>query len=266
MNAITELAFRGAKRVRVFGSHDKPLFLAADIGDVLEITNIRMAVSRLPEWCRGCDVTVSDGTSETQGRARKTQKMSTVTEAGVYRLVFSSQKPQAEEFTRWVTEEVLPAIRLHGRYEIEQQAKKLAFAHFLTELPDAYRRTFPDDWFEAILGVWGLDYVKARTPGFVGKVINEFVYDSLMDGLPSELKARRTACGQDDAKLHQFLLTEAKDRLKEHLIATKTIALNCQGRPNDFKESFDRVFRGKNQLLLALNAGKKARASIVRVA
>jgi len=85
-----------------------------------------------------------------------------VTEAGLYRLIFRSDKPQAEKFRRWV----------------------------FTEVPATWRRTFKDEWFEAILGVWGLDYVKAKTPGFIGKVINEFVYEALISGLPAELKAR----------------------------------------------------------------------------
>lgn len=258
MNAITELSFRGAKRVRVFGTHEKPLFIAADVCDILDITHNRDAVYRLPAACKGASVVVDATSGEHGSRARKTQEMATLTEAGVYRLIFTSRKPQAEEFMRWVTEEVLPAIRLNGRYEVEEQARRLAFQHFLTEVPSTWRRTFKDDWFEAILGVWGLDYVKARTPGFVGKVINEFVYDALVQGLPTELKSRRAECGKDASKLHQFLVVEAREKLSEHLAVTKALALNCQGKPDEFRESFDRVFRGRNQLLLALT-GSRAR-------
>jgi hypothetical protein len=45
------------------------------------------------------------------------QELSTVSESGLYRLIFSSRKPQAQAFRRWVTQEVLPAIRRTGRYE-----------------------------------------------------------------------------------------------------------------------------------------------------
>lgn len=254
MNAITELSFRGAKRVRVFGTHEKPLFLAADVAEILEISKSRDAVARLPKTCTGAPVVVDGSLGP--------REMSTLTEAGAYRLIFTSRKPQAEEFMRWVTEEVLPSIRLHGRYEVEEQARRLAFQHFLTEVPSTWRHTFKDDWFEAILGVWGLDYVKARTPGFVGKVINEFVYDALVQGLPTELKSRRAECGKDASKLHQFLVVEAREKLSEHLAVTKALALNCQGKPDEFRESFDRVFRGRNQLLLALTGSRaKRRAS-----
>lgn len=42
-----------------------------------------------------------------------------ITESGVYALIFGSELPQAKEFKRWVTSEVLPAIRKHGMYAID---------------------------------------------------------------------------------------------------------------------------------------------------
>lgn len=45
------------------------------------------------------------------------QEMLFVNEANLYRTIFQSKKPEAEQFTDWVTEEVLPAIRKTGRYE-----------------------------------------------------------------------------------------------------------------------------------------------------
>lgn len=48
--------------------------------------------------------------------------MSTVNEAGLYNLVLGSRKPEARRFKRWVTHEVLPAIRRTGRYAIPDAA------------------------------------------------------------------------------------------------------------------------------------------------
>ena len=42
-----------------------------------------------------------------------------LTESGVYKLVFKSRKPNAEKFTDWVTDEVLPSIRKHGMYAVD---------------------------------------------------------------------------------------------------------------------------------------------------
>lgn len=41
---------------------------------------------------------------------------SVVNEYGLYSLVMSSRKPEAKEFRRWITHEVLPSIRMHGAY------------------------------------------------------------------------------------------------------------------------------------------------------
>lgn len=253
MNPLAQLTFRGAKRVRVFGTHEKPLFVAADVCQILGIVDAHQAVASLDDDERGtCTVPTPGGE----------QAVSVVSESGLYSLIFKSRKPEAKAFKRWVTSDVLPAIRLHGKYEIEEQAKRLAFDKFLLEVPTDWRRTFSDGWFSAILGVWGVDYIKARTPGFVGKVINEFVYEALIAGLPEELKARRAECGKDCAKLHQFLVTEAREKLSEHLAVTKALALNCQGQPHEFREAFDRVFRGRNQLMLTLNARRPAKRRI----
>jgi len=46
-----------------------------------------------------------------------------ITESGVYKLVFKSQKPNAEVFTDWVTDEVLPSLRKTGAYEVPKEHK-----------------------------------------------------------------------------------------------------------------------------------------------
>lgn len=65
---------------------------------------------------------------------RGTQRLTFINEAGLYSLTFSSQMPQAREFKRWVTHEVLPAIRRSGMYTpaqlIEQLFKSAEFAQF----------------------------------------------------------------------------------------------------------------------------------------
>lgn len=48
-----------------------------------------------------------------------------LTESGVYQLVFKSKKPDAQKFTNWVTDEVLPTIRKTGKYEVKQAPEQL---------------------------------------------------------------------------------------------------------------------------------------------
>jgi len=93
--------------VRVAGTPDLPLFVATDVCRVLEIANSRDALSRLDEDEKGVV------TADTPGGQ---QQLAAVTESGLYALIFTSRKPEAKVFRRWVTGEVLPALRKTGSY------------------------------------------------------------------------------------------------------------------------------------------------------
>ena len=95
--------------IRALSVDGEPWFVAKDVCDALGLTNSRKAVARLDDDERG--VTSSD----TPGGEQRVQ---TVNEAGLYTLVLSSRKPEAHAFKRWVTHEVLPAIRRTGGYMV----------------------------------------------------------------------------------------------------------------------------------------------------
>lgn len=101
---------------RVFESHrvrivmderGEPWFVAADVCAALGLANARDAMSRLDPEEKGV------ANADTPGGA---QRMTTVSEPGVYRLVFTSRVPGAERFKRWLAHEVLPSIRRTGNY------------------------------------------------------------------------------------------------------------------------------------------------------
>jgi len=92
--------------VRVVMRDDDPWFVAADVCRVLEIVNTSQAVQRLDVD----EVTLC----QTEGSHRE---MNVVSESGLYALVLRSDKPAAKRFRKWITAEVLPAIRKHGRYD-----------------------------------------------------------------------------------------------------------------------------------------------------
>ena len=86
-------------------------FVAKDVCKVLGISNHKDAVSRLDDdEMRGVGITDLIG---------RTQRMSAVSESGLYHLVFQSRKPEARKFRRWVTGEVLPQIRMTGGYRAD---------------------------------------------------------------------------------------------------------------------------------------------------
>lgn len=91
--------------VRAISLDGEPWFVARDVTDALGLD--RTATYKLDEDEKGVCLTHTPGGD---------QQVSTVSEAGFYKLVLKSRKPEAKAFQRWVTHEVLPAIRRHGAY------------------------------------------------------------------------------------------------------------------------------------------------------
>lgn len=89
----------------------EPWFVAKDVCDILGLENSRKATADLDPDERNT-VTISDGIP---GNPNKT----IIGEPGLYKLIMRSRKPEAKEFQRWVTHEVLPSIRKHGIYATE---------------------------------------------------------------------------------------------------------------------------------------------------
>jgi anti-repressor protein len=110
MTAITPFEFPATgERVRTVMWDGAPGFVGKDVCDVLQHTNHRVALARLPERMKG--VTEVD----TPGGP---QQMTVITEPGVYRLVMRSNLPAAEAFQDWIAEDVVPAIRQTGTYNV----------------------------------------------------------------------------------------------------------------------------------------------------
>ena len=70
--------------------------------------------------------------------------MTVVNESGLYSLILSSRLDSARRFKRWVTSEVLPAIRRNGRYELEQQNRLLESRNALLEEISAQQKPLTD--------------------------------------------------------------------------------------------------------------------------
>ena len=96
--------------VRAIEEGDKVLFCATDVAKALGYSNQRDAVGR---HCKGVvkrDTLTSGGT----------QELSFIPEGDVYRLIIRSNLPSAEKFEHWVFDEVLPSIRKHGLYAVDE--------------------------------------------------------------------------------------------------------------------------------------------------
>ncbi len=120
MPEITPFCFNDSM-VRTLTIDGDPWFVAKDVCEVLGL-----------QW-KGSDTTGPLDEDE-RGSALLTtsggpQEMVTVSESGLYALIFKSRKPQAKAFRRWVTHEVLPSIRKTGGYAQEDSKRKTDIFH-----------------------------------------------------------------------------------------------------------------------------------------
>ena len=99
----------GERAVRVVEVDGEPWWFVKDVAEALGLKNSSQAIARLDSDEKGVI------SNDTLGGA---QDMAIVNEAGLYSLILSSKKPEAKEFKRWITHEVLPAIRQQGSYAI----------------------------------------------------------------------------------------------------------------------------------------------------
>ena len=97
----------GSVRTTTIGG--QPYFVGKDVADILGYANTRKAlIDHIDEEDKD-DVTIRDAIG-------RNQTMTAINESGLYSLILSSKMPNAKKFKRWVTSEVLPAIRKHGLY------------------------------------------------------------------------------------------------------------------------------------------------------
>ena len=110
MNNLTLFKNEKLGEVRTAIEEDKIFFNLSDVCEILGIEKSRNVKNRLSE--KGV---CSKGTPTNGG----IQPMLYVDESNLYKVIFQSRKPEAEQFTEWVTGEILPSIRKNGMYATE---------------------------------------------------------------------------------------------------------------------------------------------------
>ena len=112
MNNLQTFNFNN-QPVRTIQLNNQPYFNLKDVCEVLDIKNHKDVVSRLnPKGVDTTDTLTNGGM----------QKMTYINESNLYKTIFQSRKEEAEQFTEWVTSEVLPAIRKNGAYLTDEKA------------------------------------------------------------------------------------------------------------------------------------------------
>ena len=102
-------------RVRTTVIDGEPWFVAADVCHALDIGNPSDALNRLDD---------DERTLVSIEGASNGKPVNGVNEPGLYSLVLGSRKPEAKAFKRWITHEVIPAIRKTGGYHVPQSPEE----------------------------------------------------------------------------------------------------------------------------------------------
>ncbi|MCP5451070.1 MAG: hypothetical protein H6972_11115 [Gammaproteobacteria bacterium] len=113
-----------SQSVRILTVDDEPWFVAVDVCSILELPNTTRALERLDDDER---MQVVDPVTMNNNQGSNINNLiNVINQSGLYSLILTSRKPEAKKFKKWVTSEVLPALRRTGRYEIPRSVPAVA--------------------------------------------------------------------------------------------------------------------------------------------
>ena len=208
MSSIVSFNFV-AQSVRVVMRGDEPWFVAADVCEALTIANHRDAVAKLDE-------DEKDGVGITDAIGRE-QETTVINESGLYSLILTSRKPEAKKFKKWVTAEVLPAIRKTGRYEAPIPMPALVDGSQLSKLSNQIWLMARAFYMEGSVRYWLGKYACARAGVSRRDHIPASLYPEVEDFLRSIDRAV-TAYREDRIQQeHKWLLLTLKRELDKRM-------------------------------------------------
>lgn len=132
MNELTIFNHKDFGEIRVVSVTGEPWWVLRDVCKALGISNARMAKNRLDNE----DVSLAD-IQDARGHAQKT---SVINEPGLYSVILRSDKPEAKAFKRWITHDILPAIRKSGGYQLPRMTTAEIVAQLAQVNVDLERR------------------------------------------------------------------------------------------------------------------------------
>ena len=183
------------QEVRTLTIDDEPWFVGKDVADILGYQNGSRDINRHVD---------DEDRQNYQNGTFGNRGVTVINESGLYSLILSSKLPQAKEFKRWVTSEVLPAIRKQGGF-IREDLDEDAFIALFTgqkKLREQQATMLED-----------IDYLKSEQP----------IHPSYAQSLLKKRKARVVAClgGIDspayaDKTFAQSVFRQAEIDFKDH--------------------------------------------------
>lgn len=142
--------------VRTLMIDDQPWFVASDIAKALEYQTAKDLARNLDDDERGRQIVPTPSGD---------QEMTVINESGLYSAILRSRKAEAKRFKKWVTAEVLPAIRQHGRYDIASATIGTDGLHILHELIGKKLKVLPrTTQRQARAKLWSLIHTRFNVP------------------------------------------------------------------------------------------------------
>ncbi|MBE6275195.1 MAG: phage antirepressor [Bacteroides sp.] len=123
-------------QIRTCMVNGETYFVGKDVASALGYTNPQKAIRD--------HIDEEDKLGERIVQSGQARETIVINESGLYALILSSKLDSAKRFKRWVTSEVLPAIRQNGRYELQRQARVLEKRNALLEEINAQQKPLTD--------------------------------------------------------------------------------------------------------------------------
>ena len=143
------------------------------------------------------------------------------------------------------------------QYDRENNALQEILKAYIAEDFLKWQARFPRKYYKELFRLYGWDYNPStlKRPQYLGKFTNEYVYKHLPEGVLEELRKKnpKTHKGYRSKRHHQFLTGEIGiPHLEKHITKVITI-MELSNNPDEFKENFNRVFKGFHQATFDLS-------------
>lgn len=226
MNEVQLFNFENHE-VRSLLINSEPWFVGKDVADVLGYAKARNAIAQHVDE----DDALKQGITDSLGRRQET---TFINESGLYSLILSSKLPSAKKFKRWVTSEVLPALRKTGQYQVKElsgselMAKALIEAQNVLAAKDKVIEEMKPkaSYYDVILNCKGLlaTSVIAKDYGWSAIRLNEYLHKKgiqFKQGKTWLLYQKYATEGYASTKTHEHLGNDGTNHANVHTYWTQ---------------------------------------------
>lgn len=213
--------------VRTLVINNEPWFVGKDVAEVLGYAKARNAIAQHVDE----DDALKQGITDSLGRRQET---TFINESGLYALIFGSKLESAQKFKRWVTSEVLPALRKTGQYQVKElsgqelMAKALIEAQSVLAAKDKVIEEMKPkaSYYDVILNCKGLlaTSVIAKDYGWSAIRLNEYLHKKgiqFKQGKTWLLYQKYATEGYASTKTHEHLGNDGTNHANVHTYWTQ---------------------------------------------